>query len=172
MRTLSSRAAVFSGLLATVLLGVFATSVVLWTREALEAQLEEDLGRESQVLLGQVAEELRISPDGFRPSFAAELARTLEATGTQAQVLAPDGRVLFASDRFPASPEGYRTRAETLPSGPSGSPTLHLARSGAPTQTLVRELALFLAVFVPISVALVLMLSMIAIRRAFAPIEA
>ncbi|HEV3029542.1 MAG TPA: heavy metal sensor histidine kinase, partial [Planctomycetota bacterium] len=143
-----------------------------WTRESLEAQLEEGLGREGQVLLGQIAEELKISPGGFRPSFAAELARTLEATGSQAQVLAPDGHVLFASDRFPSSPEGYRTRVETLPGGGAGSYTLNLARSGAPIQTLLRELALFLAVFVPISAALVLMLSLIAIRRTFAPIEA
>jgi len=172
VRTLSAKVGLFAGLLSMILMGVFSASVLLWTREALEGQLEEDLGRESQVLLGQLAEELKASPEGFRPSFTAELGRTLGATGTQVQILAPENRPLFASDGFPSSEEGYRTRVDTLPGAKSGSYTLRLARSRAPIQAKLRELALILAVFVPISLALVLMLSMIAIRRIFAPIEA
>jgi heavy metal sensor kinase len=172
LRSLSTRMTVFSGLLTTGLLGIFGISVLLFYGEGLEEQLDSDLAKESRSLLARMRSELETHPDGFRSPFIRDLVRSLEATGSLAQVTAPDGTELFGSSDFPTSLEGYQGRVDHLPAGVSGAYTLELARATSPSLSRVRKLAILLVVFIPIAVIFAILLSQFAIRRTLAPLEA
>jgi heavy metal sensor kinase len=172
VRRLSTRVSVFSGLLVALLLGVFATSVLLYNREGMEEQLAKDLARESGSLLARMGSELESHPDGIPAPFVQNLMRSLEATGSLAQVIAPDGSEMFASPAFPTSIEGYQWRKETLSVGSAGVYTLELARATGSFRERELKLAFFFALFIPIGIAISALLSQLAIRRTLAPIEA
>ena len=65
MKRLSTRVTLFSGLLAGVLLGVFSVSVLLYNREGMQEQMEQELSRESGSLLAHMGSELEIHRDGI-----------------------------------------------------------------------------------------------------------
>jgi len=172
VRRLSTRASVFSGLLAALLLGVFATSMLLANREGMDRQMAKALETEARTLLGRLGSELEAHPDGIPPPTVHDLMSPLEATGSLAQLSAPDGSELFASPGFPTSFEGYRRRTEKLPAGPSGDYLLDLVRTTEDFREQEQKLAVFFALFILIGVAVVALLSNLAMRRTLAPIEA
>ena len=172
MRSLSTRVSVFSGLLAVTLLGVFAASVLLFNWEGMQEQVAKDLELESRSLLTRLASELEAHPDSIPAPEVRNLMRSLEATGSLAQLTAPDGSELFASPGFPTSFDGFQLRKQSLPVGSSGAFQLELARSTGDFREQQSRLALFFAVFIPIGTAVTVLLSQLAIRRTLAPIDA
>jgi len=172
VRRLSTRVSVFSGLLAALLLGVFATSVILANREGMDQQMAKGLATEGRSLLARLGSELEVHPDGIPAPAIHDLMRSLEATGSLAQLSAPDGSELFSSPGFPTSFEGYQRRTEKLSAGPSGAYLLDLVRATETFREQEQKLVVFFAIFIPIGVVLVALLSQLAMRRTLAPIEA
>jgi hypothetical protein len=66
VKRLSTRISVFSGLLAALLLGVFATSVLLANREAMDQQMAKDLAKEEGVSLHASDRNSRPTPTASR----------------------------------------------------------------------------------------------------------
>ncbi len=172
LKSLSARVTLFSGLLAAVLLGAFGGSALLFSLEEMEEHQKSDLDRESRILLERMRGELESHPQGFRAPFQRDLASWLLATGSLARVSAPDGSELFRTAKFPTSPLGYSLRVDRLSAGGMGSYVLELARPTAGFGERLRRFSLFVALFIPIGIALTVLLSQIVIRRTLAPIEA
>src|SRR5260221_2338194 len=152
VKSLSSRVSVFTGALATILLGAFSASVLLRTQEILEEAAQADLERDSGPLLSAIADELQLSPEGFRPAFLKELELRQKEAGAELQVIAPDGSLRFASPGFPKNTDGYHLRTATLGIDAAGVPSVRLARIAAPMRKRLQELGLFLALLVPLGV--------------------
>jgi heavy metal sensor kinase len=169
MDRLSSRLAAVSAILTAVLLGAVAAGVLLWMREMLERDLVRTLESECRSLRQDIARDLQADARDLPPELAQELSQSLDSSGSRARLRGPEGRVLFESPG--PDPEGSVERSERFDIGSRGPYELRVSRSAAPVRERIHDLALFMAVLVPVAVVLSGLLSWVILRRALAPID-
>jgi heavy metal sensor kinase len=170
VKSVGARLTTLFVLLTAVVLAVFAGSLYLWVRDWHSRMLDNDLAVQSRLFEDRFLEEHEETRRGIHADLVPLLEDFLVASGARGEVVAADGKRIFASKGFPGSAAGFRLRESTVKNTAGESFTVRLALSEEPFQLALRQLEIYFALFVPPVLALAGVLGYLFVRRALAPV--
>ncbi len=171
MRSTSGRLTALFTTLFALLLGIFVASLYLWVRQSLERALERDLAMQSTQFQERFLEELDEVRRGIHSNLAEELDPFLETAGALAEITDSSGTPVFRSSQFASDVPGYRMRTARLADPKGGEFRVSYGLREAPYQEPLRQLAIYCAIFYPLTLLLSAVLGLVFTRRALSPVE-
>jgi heavy metal sensor kinase len=171
MRSTSGRLTVLFTTLFALLLGIFVASLYLWVRQSLERALERDLAMQSTQFQDRFLEELDEVRQGIHSDLAEELNPFLETAGALAEITDSSGAPIFRSPQFAPDVAGCRMRTATLADPRGGKFRVIYGLREAPYREPLRQLAIYCAIFYPLTLLLSAVLGLAFTRRALSPVE-
>ena len=172
MKSTSGRLTVLFTTLFALLLGIFVASLYLWVRQSMDRALERDLAIQSTQFQERFLEELDEVHRGIHTDLAGELEGFLETAGAMAEIGDSSPVPFFRSSKFMPEAPGYRWRSARLSDARSGGEfRVSYGLREAPYREPLRQLAIYCAIFYPLTLLLAAVLGLLFTRRALSPVE-